>query len=99
MNFGMIATSGGNDWYIWIILGVVFVGMILMTVIPQRKQKKKMQEMMSSLSVGDKIMTIGGFVGTIVEINNDNDRFTINIGSEEIPVNVVIVRNAVRTKL
>lgn len=99
MNFGMIATSGGNDWYIWIILGVVFVGMILMTVIPQRKQKKKMQEMMSSLSVGDKIMTIGGFVGTITEINNDNDRFTINIGSEEEPVNVVIVRNAVRTKL
>ncbi len=99
MNFGMIATSGGNDWYIWIILGVVFVGMILMTVIPQRKQKKKMQEMMSSLSVGDKIMTIGGFVGTITEINNDNDRFTINIGTEEEPVNVVIVRNAVRTKL
>lgn len=99
MNFGMIATSGGNDWYIWIILGVVFVGMILMTVIPQRKQKKKMQEMMSSLSVGDKIMTIGGFVGTITEINNDNDRFTINIGNEEEPVNVVIVRNAVRTKL
>ncbi len=99
MNFGMIATSGGNDWYIWIILGVVFVGMILMTVIPQRKQKKKMQEMMSSLSVGDKIMTIGGFVGTITEINNDNDRFTINVGTEEEPVNVVIVRNAVRTKL
>ena len=99
MNFGMIATSGGNDWYIWITLGVVFVGMILMTVIPQRKQKKKMQEMMSSLSVGDKIMTIGGFVGTITEINNDNDRFTINIGTEEEPVNVVIVRNAVRTKL
>lgn len=99
MNFGMIATSGGNDWYIWIILGVVFVGMILMTVIPQRKQKKKMQEMMSSLSVGDKIMTIGGFVGTITEINNDNDRFTINIGTDEEPVNVVIVRNAVRTKL
>ena len=99
MNFGMIASSGGNDWFIWVILAVVFVGMILMTVIPQRKQKKKMQEMMSSLSVGDKIMTIGGFVGTIVEINNDNDRFTINVGSDDAPVNVVIVRNAVRTKL
>lgn len=99
MNFGMIASSGGNDWFIWVVLAVVFVGMILMTVIPQRKQKKKMQEMMSSLSVGDKIMTIGGFVGTIVEINNDNDRFTINVGSLDAPVNVVIVRNAVRTKL
>ena len=75
MNFNMIASSGsaGGSWYIWIILIVVFVGMILMTVIPQRKQKKKMQEMMSSMAVGDKIMTIGGFIGTIVEINSDFD--------------------------
>ena len=54
---------------------------------------------MSSLSVGDKIMTIGGFVGSIVEINTENDRFTVNIGDETTPVNVVIVRNAIRTKL
>lgn len=101
MNFNMIATSGlaGGSWYIWVILIVVFVGMILTSIIPQRKHKKKMQEMMSSMAVGDKIMTIGGFIGTIVEINTDNDRFTINIGSEEAPVNVVVVRNAVRTKL
>ena len=92
MNFNMIASSGsaGGSWYIWI---------ILIAVIPQRKQKKKMQEMMSSMAVGDKIMTIGGFIGTIVEINSDNDRLMINVGSEEAPVNVVIVRNAVRTKL
>ncbi len=99
MNFNMIASSDGGSWYIWIILIAVFVVMILMTVIPQRKQKKRMQEMMSSMEVGDKIMTIGGFIGTIVEINTDNDRLTINVGSEDAPVNVVIVRNAVRTKL
>ena len=85
------------SYVIYIVLGVVFVGMMLMTIIPQRKQKKRMQEMMSSLSVGDKIMTIGGFVGSIVEINTENDRFTVNIGDETTPVNVVIVRNAIRT--
>ena len=90
MNFNMIASSDGGSWYIWIILIAVFVVMILMTVIPQRKQKKRMQEMMSSMEVGDKIMTIGGFIGTIVEINTDNDRLTINVGSEDAPVNVVI---------
>ena len=87
------------SYVIYIVLGVVFVGMMLMTIIPQRKQKKRMQEMMSSLSVGDKIMTIGGFVGSIVEINTENDRFTVNIGDETTPVNVVIVRNAIRIKL
>ncbi|HIU99524.1 MAG TPA: preprotein translocase subunit YajC [Candidatus Stercoripulliclostridium merdipullorum] len=81
------------------ILGVFFVLMIVMTIIPQRKQKKKMQEMMNSLAVGDKVMTIGGFIGTIEEINTDSDRFTLNIGNEENKVLVVLVRNAIRTKL
>ena len=88
-----------NNWVMIAIPGVFFVIMIVMTVIPQRKQKKKMQDMMNSIAVGDKIMTIGGFIGTITEINTDTDRYTINVGTEENPVNVVIVKNAVRTKL
>ncbi len=88
-----------NNWVMIAILGVFFVIMIVMTVIPQRKQKKKMQDMMNSIAVGDKIMTIGGFIGTITEINTDTERYTINVGTEENPVNVVIVKNAVRTKL
>ena len=42
---------------------------------------------------------IGGFIGTIEEINTDSDRFTLNIGNEENKVLVVLVRNAIRTKL
>ena len=82
-----------------VILSVFFVAMILMSVIPQRKQKKKMQEMMGSLSVGDKVMTIGGFVGTIVEINQDSDRFLINVGTDDEPTKVTVVRNAIRSKI
>lgn len=94
-----LLASNSNQWIMIAILGVFFVLMIVMTIIPQRKQKKKMQEMMNSLAVGDKVMTIGGFVGTIEEINTDSDRFTLNIGNEENKVLVVLVRNAIRTKL
>lgn len=94
-----LLSAASNDIIMWVILGAFFVLMIVMTVIPQRKQKKKMQEMMSSLSVGDKIMTLGGFVGVITAIVADTDRFIINIGTEEAPVNTVIVKNAIRTKL
>lgn len=91
--------AGENNWVMIVILAVFFVIMIVMTVIPQRKQKKKMQDMMNSITVGDKIMTIGGFIGTITEINTDTDRYTVNVGTDENPVNVVIVKNAVRSKL
>jgi preprotein translocase, YajC subunit len=94
-----LAAIQGSEVTMWVILGAFFVLMIVMTIIPQRKQKKKMQEMMSSLAVGDKIMTIGGFVGVIIEINAETDRYTINIGTETEPVKAVIIKNAIRSKL
>ena len=40
--FNLLADSnGGQSWVMIAILGVFFVIMIVMTVIPQRKQKKK----------------------------------------------------------
>jgi preprotein translocase subunit YajC len=101
MMFNLLAetTTGATQWYMYVGFGVLIIGMLAMTIIPQRKQKKKMEQMMNSIAVGDKIMTIGGFVGTIVEINEESGRYTINVGSEETPVNVVIVKNAIRSKL
>ncbi|HKL74281.1 MAG TPA: preprotein translocase subunit YajC [Clostridia bacterium] len=92
-------TGGGSTWWMIGILGVFFVLMIVMTIIPQKKQKKKMAEMFNSLSVDDKIMTIGGFIGTIVEIDAPNDRYIVNVGTETEPVKIVIIKNAIRTKM
>lgn len=80
-----------------IILAIFFVVMIVMTIIPQRKQKKQQQQMMDSLGPGAKIMTIGGFVGTIVKVDGDN--ILVDIGTKDDPQVVVIVRNAVRQRL
>lgn len=91
--------EGGSSWPILVIMGVFFVLMIVMTIVPQRKQKKKMAEMLSSIQVGDKIMTIGGFVGIIVSVDAETDRYVINVGSEEQPTLVTIIKNAVRSKL
>lgn len=99
LNFLAETAATGTSWYMYVGFGVLIIGMLAMTIIPQRKQKKKMEQMMSSIGVGDKIMTIGGFVGTIVEVNEESGRYTINVGSEEAPVHVVIVKNAVRSKL
>ena len=39
---------------------------------PENKKKKAMQAMRDALKVGDKIVTIGGIVGEIVHIKDDN---------------------------
>ncbi len=91
------STNGGTNWWTIGILAAFFVLMIVMTIIPQRKQKKQQQQMMNSLGVGSKIMTIGGFVGTIVAVDGNN--FQVDIGVPGNPQVVVIVKNAVRQSL
>lgn len=94
-----ILAAWNNAYTMYIILGVFLVLMIVMTIVPQRKQKKKQEEMMNSIQVGDKIMTIGGFVGKIVEYDPSTDQYTINVGTDENPTNVTIVKNAIRSKM
>jgi len=38
---------------------------------PQKKAQKEREEMLSSLKVGSRVITIGGIYGTIVSINDD----------------------------
>ncbi len=39
---------------------------------PEKKRKKEEEELRNSLSVGDKITTIGGIMGKIVEIDGES---------------------------
>lgn len=88
-------TPAGNSWYMWIILGVVFVALILMMVIPNRRNKKKAKEMMDTLEVGSEVTTIGGMVGTVVELDERN--VWIQTGTEENPTIMKFIRQAIYT--
>ncbi len=88
-----------SDYYIYIILGVFLVLMIVMTIVPQRKQKKKQEEMMNSIQIGSRIMTIGGIVGKILEYDPATDYYVINVGTDEEPTKMTIVKNAIRSKV
>ncbi len=88
------AQGGLPGWAMWVIIGVVLVLMIALTIIPQKKRQKEQQNMMNSLAVGTKLMTVGGLVGKITQVNADNT-LIINVGTEENPTLIVIDRKAV----
>ena len=49
---------------------------------PQQKKEKKAKEMLAALKVGDKIQTIGGIVGKVTKIKDDEVVFeTGSIGN------------------
>lgn len=81
-----------------IVLGVLMVGMMLLSIIPQKKRQKKAQEMMNSIRVGTKVKTIGGFVGTIKAIDNQSNTFVIDLSaSEDGSTMVVLDKSAIYT--
>jgi preprotein translocase subunit YajC len=62
--------GGGGFSIIWI-LAIVLVGMWLFMITSQRKEKKKKQQMQQSLKKGAKVQTIGGVLGTVMEVRED----------------------------
>ncbi len=75
--------EGGNNWSSYIFLGILvvfFIGMMIFSSRSQKKRQKKVQDMIDALKVGDKVKTIGGFIGTIIEVCEDN-AFIIETGS------------------
>ena len=55
-----------------ILMLVVLVGVFyFMLIRPESKRKKAAEQMRNSLKKGDKVTTIGGLVGTIVQVNDD----------------------------
>ena len=63
------APAGGGSWSMWIMLIAIFAVMWLFMIRPQRKQQKELQEFRSGLKKGDKVVTVGGIYGEIVEVN------------------------------
>ncbi|SFV57923.1 Preprotein translocase subunit YajC (TC 3.A.5.1.1) [hydrothermal vent metagenome] len=58
-----------------IILFAIFYFLIIR---PQQKQQKAHQEMLNSLSKGDKIVTTGGLMADIVKVEDDFIKIRLN---------------------
>lgn len=63
-------SSGGSPLGL-IILLLPIAAIIFLTVVPQRRQKAKQAELMSSLDVGDEVVSIGGIHGVVNHIEDD----------------------------
>lgn len=64
------ATTGSMVQFV-LMMVVLFAIMYFMIIRPQKKREKLTQEMLKGLTVGDKLVTIGGIIGKITEIKDD----------------------------
>ena len=68
------STSGGGFGTVGYLIFMVllFAVMYFILIRPQKKKDKEAKAMQDSLQVGDEIVTIGGIVGLVVQVNEDN---------------------------
>ena len=65
-------TDSGSMWSMFIIYGLIIAVFYFILIRPQSKQKKKEDEMRSNIEVGDTIVTIGGIVGRVVSVKDED---------------------------
>ena len=54
-----------------LMLIVLMIVMFAVMIIPQRKRDKQKRQMLASLQVGDTIRTIGGIIGKVAKVKDD----------------------------
>ena len=72
---------------------IMFALMYFLMIRPEKKRKKKEQEMLNALKRGDRICTIGGIYGTIMDIKDDT--ITLSVGRDNL--SMVVTRWAIRS--
>lgn len=66
------------------IYAVIIALVYLFLIRPNSKKKKEEAEMRNNLEIGDEITTIGGIVGRVVAIKDDEDALIIETGSDRV---------------
>lgn len=78
------AAPGGGGMTMIITLLVMIAIFYFLMIRPERKRKKEAEDMRSAMKVGDKIVTIGGICGVVVDVKDD--KFVIETGADRVRV-------------
>jgi len=91
-NFVLLFQDAGGTSLIWSLLPFVLIFGIFyfLVILPQKRQKQQLQDMISQLKINDEVVTNGGIIGTIKEIRETSyviqsaEKSFIEIGKQAV---------------
>ncbi|MBO4788179.1 MAG: preprotein translocase subunit YajC [Lachnospiraceae bacterium] len=76
--------SAGSTLIPFVIMLVVFAAVFYFMIYrPQANQEKKQKALLSSLAIGDSVLTTGGFYGVIIDMVEDQDIIIVEFGNNK----------------
>lgn len=91
-NFAIFFQDAGGTSLIWSLLPFVLIFGIFyfLVILPQKRQKQQLQDMISQLKINDEVVTNGGVIGTIKEVRETSyviqsaEKSFIEIGKQAV---------------
>ena len=62
----------------------MFLIMYFLLIRPENKRKKEAEQMRSAVKKGDKVVTIGGIIGTVVDVKDN--KFVLETGADQVRI-------------
>ncbi len=88
----------GNMGTLPVILLVTFLFMYLFMIRPQSRQRSQKEQMLRNLKKNDKVVTIGGILGTVTNVQADSNEVTIKVDDSN-NTKIRILRSAIHEVL
>ena len=83
MNFLTAPAAAGMSSSIIMMVAMIAI-FYFMLIRPENKRKKEAEQMRSTVKKGDKIVTIGGIVGTVVDVKEN--RIVIETSADQVRI-------------
>jgi preprotein translocase subunit YajC len=72
--------GGGDNFFFFIVmLPLFFILIWFLFVNPQKKQEERLRNMLNSLEKNDKVMTVGGLIGTVHSIDKEQNEIVLKV--------------------
>ena len=79
----LTGTAGGGMTSLIMIVAMIAVFYFLM-IRPENKRKKEAEQMRSAVKKGDKVVTIGGITGVVVDVKDN--KFVLETGADQVRI-------------
>ncbi len=84
MNFLTATPAAGGMGSTVFMLVMMLAIMYFVMIRPENKRKKEAEEMRAAVKKGDKVVTIGGITGVVVDVKDN--RFVLETGADQVRI-------------
>ena len=71
--------DGSNMMFVIVMLPAIILLMWFVLANPQKKQEERLRQMLNALEKNDKVMTVGGLIGTVHSIDKEQNEIVLKV--------------------